>query len=62
MSTITADLHTAELIAVSGRLVVNERPVRNTDAYVPWNDHAPRSAARIAMQARREQDRRQSGW
>lgn len=62
MSTITADRRTADLITLSGRLAVNERRNRNEEPYVPWNDHAPRSATRIAMQARREQDRRQSGW
>jgi len=62
MTTATIDRPTADMIATPDPIGITRHNDETVEKYVPWGRHAPRSANRIAMHARREQDYRQSGW
>jgi hypothetical protein len=61
MSTLTAHRSATDLIAAHAARRASKR-AGVVEEYVPSSRQAARSAQRIAMQARREQDRWQRGW
>jgi len=66
MRTLTADrpttTPTADVVATPEAIRVTRRLAEVVEDYVPSHRDAPRSARRIAMQVRHEQDYRLTGW
>ena len=62
MWTRFADRRTPAIVTALDSTSVTAEPTEAADDYPSWNGGATRSARRIAMGARREQDRRQHGW
>jgi hypothetical protein len=65
MRTLAAHRPTTETVVAPAPSRAKTEPAEvfeDFDTYVPASQGAPRPARRIAMEARREQDRRRGGW